>query len=184
MKEKLLDSIEEIVGDTKKVLNPSQANVEALHTTDMSGILQITQTVLDFEPTMHDIDDYDNEETFLIDAGGSSSLHNKDHDRAMFKRPLPTSGLQKRRFCRDKTAISKAFAFREVKKANVRVQERIDSAKRRDQEVKLCRRYRNGEIPDIMITLADVVVPMMELAKVSHLIFTKYSNIKKKSDIC
>lgn len=77
-----------------------------------------------------------------------------------------SDSYRRRRFHKDKSKISRDFAFREVEKVDYRNKLRKDVAVEKERGVVIYRKYRIGEFPDIEISLGEVVRPLQMLAKV------------------
>lgn len=63
--------------------------------------------------------------------------------------------------------LSKQFALKNTLINVKREMFKIERAKKRELSVKLYRKYKIGDFPDIEITNASVIKPLIELAKVS-----------------
>lgn len=94
-----------------------------------------------------------------------------DSDSGVFKNPnftqVSTKYRSKYRFLKDKSMISRHFAYEQVKKNVAHEKLRKDLAKQKEKGVRFYRSYRRGDFPDIQITLSDIVLPLQALAKVS-----------------
>ncbi|XP_066140487.1 DNA-dependent protein kinase catalytic subunit-like [Euwallacea fornicatus] len=97
--------------------------------------------------------------------------------------------LNKRRFLRDKAKVSKNYAHLAVAQKQQQVFQRYDAAKEREKKVTIYRSYRNGDFPDIQITLGSLIKPLQmlilndsELAKTFFTVLYKTLN-SKLSDI-
>ncbi|KAB0800482.1 hypothetical protein PPYR_06222 [Photinus pyralis] len=128
-----------------------------MHTMDYN-VLRSTVSTLEFQPT-------------LAPARASSSLlftlTDEATDAPVFKDPnvvLPKRDhVRSRRFLKDKSKVSRHFAYLEVKKSVTQEELRQERIKRSEKNVQLCRKYRIGEYPDIEIPLSSVINPLQIL---------------------
>ncbi|XP_066255512.1 DNA-dependent protein kinase catalytic subunit-like [Euwallacea similis] len=93
--------------------------------------------------------------------------------------------LNKRRFLKDKAKVSKNFAHFAVAQKQQQLFQRYDAAKEREKNVTIYRSYRNGDFPDIQITLGSLIKPLQmlvlndsELAKTFFTVL--YNTLKDK----
>lgn len=70
------------------------------------------------------------------------------------------------RLLRSKSMQSKKFAIKNMQINAKREKFKIERAKKHELSVKMYREYRIGDFPDIEITNASVIKPLVELAKV------------------
>lgn len=91
----------------------------------------------------------------------------------MLKEPGSNEAGPSRRFNRyfGKDTAGKVFGMANVRKAKQREETWKNRAKKRESQVKIYRKYRKGDLPDIQIKYADFINPLMELAKVQYLKF-------------
>ncbi|XP_034245330.1 DNA-dependent protein kinase catalytic subunit-like [Thrips palmi] len=87
----------------------------------------------------------------------------------------PRQGGSSRRANRyiGKDSASKVFGMANVRKAKQREEMWKNRARKRESQVKVYRKYRKGDFPDIQIKFADFVNPLMELAKRDTIIAKK-----------
>lgn len=127
----------------------------------------MTQKSLEFELTPSTLSD---EKKTYINNKSSSLLFDFESDN-QFKNPnnieISSEYRQQknRRFNKDKTKIGRQFAFREVNKKIEKEETRKEFVKQKEHSVRLFRKYRDGEFPDIQIPLADIIKPLQMLAK-------------------
>lgn len=74
---------------------------------------------------------------------------------------------KKMRILRDKSLLSKQFSKKCVQLNVQREMFKEERAKKRESSISMYRKYRIGDFPDIEITNASVIKPLIELAKVS-----------------
>lgn len=129
------------------------------------GILRATQRSLEFEKTKDASIGRISSSLMVGDFVGSEGEGEEG-----FKDPnrLELSMRYKRRFCKDRNEMSRSFARLEVKKSESREKRREELREEREKGVKFLRRYRKGDFPDIGVTLADIVLPLQILAKVTN----------------
>lgn len=68
---------------------------------------------------------------------------------------------------RNKSVLSKHFAKKNVQTNIKREIFKKERAQKRESSVNMYRKYRIGDFPDIEITNASVIKPLIELSKVS-----------------
>lgn len=133
-------------------------------------LLRATNYDMEFEPTQrpelleaekHDFLDR------VIDVADENE-NNSDPDSGVFKKPWPVKA-RKVRFFTDQTKDDRRFAMRKLEQSTKVEKDRRDSIKQRQKEVNIYRRYRQGDFPDIKLTVSDLITPLRVLVKVSKL---------------
>ncbi|KAI4492328.1 hypothetical protein M0802_009838 [Mischocyttarus mexicanus] len=106
---------------------------------------------------------------------------NEDQDNQMFlneydtnvqvsKIVQPADNKRSRRFLANSSAISNIIRQQEIIKNSQHANRIKKEAIRQRNSVKLCRKYRSGDFPDIEITLSDLIEPLQNLIKKDQLI--------------
>ncbi|XP_022913511.2 DNA-dependent protein kinase catalytic subunit-like [Onthophagus taurus] len=120
--------------------------------------LKATLMDLEFEPTYQP----DNEKREMNEKDDDDDL---DVDFKDFKVPAVPGAkkMWKQRFQKDSSKVERGFALGQLTKKEKMEKKRIDDLKQRQEKAVIYRRYRDGEIPDIEICLADLMVPLKKL---------------------
>ncbi|KAK5649276.1 hypothetical protein RI129_000305 [Pyrocoelia pectoralis] len=127
-------------------------------------VLRSTVSTLEFQPTQAP-----NKNDIYSTRPSSSllfTLKDEETTKPVFKDPnvvLSKRNIISRRFTKDKSKISRHFAYLEVKKSAKQEELRQERIKRSEKNVQLCRKYRIGEYPDIEIPLSSVINPLQIL---------------------
>lgn len=78
---------------------------------------------------------------------------------------------KKVRILSNKSVLSKQFAMKNIRMNVKRDLFKKERAQKRESSVNMYGKYRIGDFPDIQITNASVIKPLVELAKVSFIHF-------------
>lgn len=167
-------SVVPLFADTLRSQNTQSEHSTTHHNININ-VLRATQSSLAFAPTQASVSGTLQSSAY---SKVNSSLLFTFRDEAViadetFKDPnkidLSEKYKKTRRFQKDRSKISRHFAYEEVKKATKREAVRKNLEKEKEQGVTFYRKYRNGDFPDIQITLGDVLLPLQVLSKVSFL---------------
>ncbi|XP_050478858.1 DNA-dependent protein kinase catalytic subunit-like isoform X2 [Bombus huntii] len=138
----------------------SYMSFDSTYTTSHNSqlMLQATQE-LDFEPT------------YVNDTSIAMSINlGEDNTFEVPKVPQPAYNKKSKRFLSSASDISAAIRQKEIKR-NIQHAEMIkDEGVRQRSSVKLYRKYRIGDFPDIEISHATLIEPLQQLAKNDQLI--------------
>lgn len=147
-------------------------NIQSDHFSNVNlDVLRATQSGFAFTPTQTNA--YGTLQASLYSKVSSSLSfilnEETDNTKQTFKDPNKidiSHKYRKRRFHKDRSKISRHFAYEEVKKAGERDTMRKNLAKEKERGVTFYRKYRSGDFPDIEITLGDVLLPLQMLSNV------------------
>ena len=140
------------------MLSSDISYTKSIYESNVELELQATQE-LEFEPT------YANE-TFIETF---NNLEQGDIFK-ISKVPQPAYNKKSKRFLRNVNDVSAIMRQKEIKK-NIQHTEMIkEEIIRQRSNVKLCRKYRIGDFPDIEISHATLIEPLQQLAKNDQLI--------------
>ncbi|KAI4490660.1 hypothetical protein M0804_003604 [Polistes exclamans] len=139
----------------------STFNYDSFYTSFQSSInFRATQDPI-FEPT------YPNE-----DQDNQMFLNDTEYDMNVQASKIvqPADNKRSRRFLANSTIVSNIIRQREITKNSQHANMIKKEAIRQRNSVKLCRKYRSGDFPDIEITLSDLIEPLQNLIKKDQLI--------------
>lgn len=143
----------------------------------MENYLRATQTDVLFEPTLDPVKMSQTSNNFSL--GTSSSLLFSLQPQILDRRSRRTESTAttnltekeksfeflKQRFIKDKDKKQKIQAIKSVDRRNYNQSQDLLSLKRKEKEVVLYRRYRTGELPDLLINHLALLLPLQGLVK-------------------
>ncbi|CAK9795487.1 DNA-dependent protein kinase catalytic subunit [Anthophora quadrimaculata] len=111
-------------------------------------------------------------EPTYIDEGSSVTFSNFQQNDTFKepKIPQPAYTKKSKRFLSSTNAVSEAMRQKEIKKNIQRAEMIKEEGARQRSSVKLYRKYRIGDFPDIEISHAALIEPLQQLAKTDQLI--------------
>ncbi|KAF5289822.1 hypothetical protein FQA39_LY14977 [Lamprigera yunnana] len=129
------------------------------------NVLRATVSTLEFQPTQIST------QNLKPWTAPSSSLlfslpNEEDTSNVEFKDPnvvLRETNLRSRRFLKDKSKVSRHFAYLQVNKTLKQEELRKERVQKSEKNITLCRNYRIGEYPDVEITLSSIINPLQVL---------------------
>ncbi|KAK2582943.1 hypothetical protein KPH14_009004 [Odynerus spinipes] len=149
---------------TQTISSIQSINFDAFDTSSQNSNINMkfrATMELEFEPTYLD-----------EDSSNKMFPHNIEYDTNLKTSMIlqPAYNKRSRRFLDSSSAISSIIQHKEMQKNVQRAELIKEETIRQRSSVKLCRKYRYGEFPDIEITLSDLTKPLQDLIKKDQLI--------------